>query len=297
MNYHPNSAAATLSAARGGRHVRFHEYLAILIGRHRRDWEPSWIIMAFFDGIRRRAEQLGYQVETLWLYELGMTPAKAARFLETRNIRGLVLLPESYRELPLEYKELLVSRSCAVVGGLPENLPFHFANNDLFATAAAATGKALELGYRRPGFAVLAKIDQLVSRRYSGGFLSVQTEISGADRIPVCFLEDFSPAAFLRWYREHRPDVIITHNRRVAVRQWLKPLGLSIPRDAGWISLDVAPGDHRLAGMDHRSSVIGGAALEIVVNQIQRAEFGVPEFQRGVFIEGVWKNGPTVLAR
>ena len=250
--------------------------------------------MSYFKGIHARADQLGFKVLELWLYEPGMTLQKAQQYLEFHNVRGIVILPEYYHEIPEELAPLVAKNYCAVVGSLPINLPVHFAANDDFATAVTATRRALALGYSRPGFAVLRKIDELISRRYSGAFRSVQSDLAEASQIPVCFLDQFDKKQFLPWYRKYRPDVIITHNRRIAVEEWLKPLGLKVPEDCGWISLDVAPGDQQVAGMDPRSEFVGSAALDLVIEQMQREETGIPAFQKGAFIEGIWQTGSTV---
>ena len=125
----------------------------------------------------------------------------------------------------------------------------------IFSSAKNAARRALAHSYQRPGFALLRKIDELIERRYSAGFRSVQQVLPRANQVPVLLLESFSDREFLKWYQKYQPDVIITHNRRVAVEEWLRPLGLGVPRDVGWITLPWTSRRATIAfsGLDARS--------------------------------------------
>jgi DNA-binding LacI/PurR family transcriptional regulator len=189
---------------------------------------------------------------------------------------------------------LVSGRYCAVVGSQPVRHPFHFAANDDFSSAKNAARQAVACGYKRPGFALLRRIDDLIESRYSAGFRTVQHNLPAADRVPILFMKDFDECEFRQWYERHRPDVVITHNRRIAVGPWLRPLKLSVPKDVGWITLDMVPGDDQVSGIDARSELVGVAALDLVLDQMQRDESGIPPFQKGVFIEGVWREGKSM---
>jgi DNA-binding LacI/PurR family transcriptional regulator len=141
---------------------------------------------------------------------------------------------------------------------------------------------------------LLRRIDDLIESRYSAGFRTVQHNLPAADRVPILFMKDFDECEFRQWYERHRPDVVVTHNRRIAVGPWLRPLKLSVPKDVGWITLDMVPGDDQVSGIDARSELVGVAALDLVLDQMQRDESGIPPFQKGVFIEGVWREGKSL---
>ncbi len=297
MGYHRDGAAALLASRRSEGRGEFREYVALFIFHSQAEIQTSWTFSGFISGVQARAAELGYGICPVWLVDAPMRPSQLAAFLRARNIRGAVVSPDDFRMLPPEMHGVLGSLACAAMGGLPRIPAFHFACCDHFATAAIATARALALGYRRPGFAVLRRIDERSDRRFRGGFHSVQSELSARDLVPVCQLDAFEPAPLLEWFRKYRPDVIITHNRRIAVANWLAPLGVRVPRDLGWISLDVQPGDQGVTGVDQRSAVIGGAALDLVHAQLQRGEFGEPAVQKGVLIEGIWQEGESVRAQ
>jgi len=294
LGYRPNPSARQLRAWRGPKEMDCREFIALLIEKKDPEWANSWKHRSYVAGVQRRATQFGYKVQQVWVYEPGWNVGRIRRLLTAANIRGTVLFPNHYQEIPDDILSLVARHSCAVLGGQPSKSPFHFAAIDDFASARTAARQALARGYRRPGLALLGWIDELIDRRYSAGFMSVQQDLPARERLPVLRLSSFSPEEFVRWYTKHRPDVIITHNRRIAVDEWLRPLRVSVPRDVGWITLDVIPGDDQVSGLDTRSEFVGAAALDLVLGQMQRDETGFPEFQKGVFIEGVWREGSTV---
>jgi LacI family transcriptional regulator len=294
LGYRPNPAATRLRARRGKKAMEIREFVALLVEKKDPNWALSWKHRNFVQGVRSRAEQFGYKLLLIWLYEPGWTIGRVERLLVSSNVRGIVFFPEDYEDISADLLKLLSRRFCAVIGGQPVRHPFHFAANDDFSSAKNVARRALAHSYQRPGFALLRKIDELIERRYSAGFRSVQQVLPRANQVPVLLLESFSDREFLKWYQKYQPDVIITHNRRVAVEEWLRPLKLGVPRDVGWITLDIAPGDDRISGLDARSELVGAAALDLVLDQMQRDEPGLPPFQKAVVIEGVWREGRTL---
>ena len=64
---------------------------------------------------------------------------------------------------------------------------------------------------------------------------------------------------------------------------------LRMIRDAFGVQLVARDDELRLSGEREQ---VGKAAL--VLDQMQRDERGIPPFQKGVFIEGVWREGKTL---
>src|SRR5262249_7467918 len=146
------------------------EFIALLIEKKDPEWARSWKHRSYLQGVHRRAEQFGYKIQQVWVYEPGWNLGRIRRLLTSANIRGTVLFPNDYQDLPDALLQLVRHQSCAVLGGQPVKFPFHFAAIDDFASARTATRQALAHGYRRPGFALLGWVDELIDRRYSAGF-------------------------------------------------------------------------------------------------------------------------------
>jgi len=71
-------------------------------------------------------------------------------------------------------------------------------------------------------------------------------------------------------------------------------MDLSVPGDIGLVHLDRTFDLEAYAGMQQNNEHIGRAAVDMVIGQLQRNEFGVPPFQKSVLITGTWIPGPTV---
>ncbi len=95
--------------------------------------------------------------------------------------------------------------------------------------------------------------------------------------------------------KEHRPDVILTLHPQI--RDWLETMNLKSPEDIGLVHLDLTEVLVGWAGMRQNNEQIGIAAVDMLVGQLHRNEFGPPPFQKCMFIEGTWVPGGTVRAQ
>jgi len=53
--------------------------------------------------------------------------------------------------------------------------------------------------------------------------------------------------------------------------------------------------DGPATGVDQQSEQVGGAAVDLVVNQINNNESGIPMAPKAVLLPGVWVGGSTTL--
>jgi hypothetical protein len=72
---------------------------------------------------------------------------------------------------------------------------------------------------------------------------------------------------------------------------------ITVPDDIGLVHLDLHAGLKDWAGMRQNNEQIGIAAVDMLVGQLHRNEFGPPPFQKCMFIEGTWVDGETVRAQ
>ncbi|HWL17249.1 MAG TPA: LacI family DNA-binding transcriptional regulator [Opitutus sp.] len=246
----------------------------------------------YLKGARRRAAELGYNIDEFFLSPQ-LPPRRLLEMLHTRNITGLIvshmaspLCPN--RTLPFEIDSL-----AAVCLGVPlANPQIHYVANDQYMRAVLAAREVLALGYRRLGLALGGHFDSAMSHRCSAGFWAVQEYTAGVARIPICHGADESPETFRAWLEEHQPDVVLgTHP---SILELLQKFGRQIPDDLGWVHLDWLPEYGTDAGIHGNSSDIGAAAVELVVSQMHRGEFGPPARAMNYFVSGTWHRGKTV---
>ena len=100
------------------------------------------------------------------------------------------------------------------------------------------------------------------------------------------------PAAFLQWHKQANPDVILSvHDDIIG---WLDQSGVRVPRDAGFLHLDVWDEDMRVSGTYQHPALLAGRAVELVDLLLRNNEHGKADIRQNVVVEGSWNPGTTV---
>ena len=295
MGYRTNATVANLMAQlRASRNPKYRATLGFLntapephptAGIHRPTGE--WAA-----GCRRRAAQLGYGLDPIWLHEPGMTPARLTGILDSRNIRGLVIsAPAERPALPERYDFLWRRHPCVVAGSSPASPALNFSTNDHFSTAFHAVERLWEGGWRRIGLVVSPGLDAGVGHRFAAGFWAGQEALGGCGRLPVFPFHPAREAAFHSWYARHRPDAILTSHEQV--REWIEESRLDIPGTVGLAHLDRHEGLPDWSGMNQNNAHVGEAAIEMLIGQVHRNETGLPDSPKASFIRSTWVDGAT----
>ncbi|MEQ1859481.1 MAG: LacI family DNA-binding transcriptional regulator [Chthoniobacteraceae bacterium] len=294
LGYRANATVAALMAQlRSHRTPKYQATLGLLnVSTERGKLKEYRTFTDWVTGCHRRAEQLGYGLDEFWLHEPRIDAERLIGILESRGIRGLVIMGVlDDGVLPAAFDRIWKSFACVVVGlGRMQPL-LHSASNDQYGTAREAFTAARALGYRRPGLVIEAKVDQNVEQRFSAGFFVGQNTLPRADRVPVCDFDRTDSAAFEAWYRKHEPDVIICIHEQI--KTWLAAMKVRVPRDVGLIHLDRTTGMTEWAGMDQHNDYVGVAAIDLIIGQLHRNEAGVPSFAKSTMVASEWTPGST----
>lgn len=258
----------------------------------RNGWRESPIYEEFFRGSMESADRHGFHLEEFWTREPGMTGKRISNILYARNIRGLIVapLPVAQGHMNLDW-----SRFSAVTFGYSLARPLlHRAANHQFRSIRLAMRKLRKMGYRRFGFAMPASYDTRVDHHWVGGFLVEQHQSSPDDRVPLFCLEDskWKEENFVRWLKEHSPDVVITQQEEVLL--WLQKLGKKIPEDIGFVHLNCLDQSGRFAGIRQNGLAVGAVAVDFLSGMIFRNECGIPDLAHTILVEGTWVDGATV---
>jgi LacI family transcriptional regulator len=253
-------------------------------------------IPLYVAGCRRRAGQLGYPLDTFWLHEPHTDAERWIDILETRGIRGLVLIGfMKQNRFPEQLLPLIETFPTVVTGVRTRDPALPFACVDHHILALRAFEKALELGYRRPGLVLDRTIDKLVEHRFSAGYRCGQEQLPKKQRLHPFFdieAATDNPRLFEQWLNCEQPDVIFTLYN--VVKHWLDDLGISVPGGIGLIQYEWRPGRPDWAGMNQHNDITGQAAVDMLIGMIHRGESGIPEFPRATLIGPTWMNGATV---
>ncbi len=242
-----------------------------------------------FAGAKRRAAELGYQIEEFWLREPGMTGRRATQILTTRNIRGLFFVPQPRARAHLH---LDWSRFSALT--FSHSLSYPILNTVTchhFRCMRLVMRKLKRLGYRRIGFACAPAILEMSDRNWAAAYWAYQPRPYFAP-IPIFSERKWNQSNFNRWLTEHRPDVVIAHDPLLL--KWIEERGLRVPQDIGFVNPAHAGGLEYCTALDENTEQVGATAVDVLIEMIHRGERGVPKTPVCHLVEGVWHSGSTV---
>ncbi len=268
----------------------------------------------YFEGAKARAEQLGYHLDVISVgTDAPDEPVRRAtmyqRIATARGIRG-VLLPR-LRVLN-RVLEPWPDHFCAAVSdatGLLWEVPESRENSrfcpaasaDVFANLRIAAHRLLQRGYKRPGLAIGHWQNNVGWGRIEGAWAVVQGDLPERSRVPLLFLGGPAPSyvfdrtrcppEFPIWLKDYKPDVVICANSEV--RNWVKELGLVVPRDLGLAHLQVEADVKGWSGICERREAIGAAGVDLIVEQLQSGWRAEGRWPKEVLIRGEWLDGET----
>jgi LacI family transcriptional regulator len=298
VGYRPNAIVANLLAQlRCSKTSAYQSTLGLLcVAQDHSILETSPTVRSWVAGCRARAPEQGYGFDEFSLHQLDVAPDRVVQILDARGIRGVVVIGMHEREAVSPELTPVWERSASVaIGARPRWPPIHFVSNDQYVTVAQALREVLRLGYRRPGLCIASHVDRIVENKFSAGFWAAHERLFGGPHVPMFDLQPGSEKAFTRWLELHRADVILTIH--LEVQEWIAALGLAVPEDIGLVHLDRSGEFESWAGMQQNSDLIGRSAIDMVIGQLHRNEFGVPAVQKSLLINSTWVPGPTVRSQ
>jgi LacI family transcriptional regulator len=297
LNYRPNPlVSALMSYRRASRAPRDTVTLGLITNFPTRDgWRAARINQLFHEGAVQACDKHGYKLDEFWLRESDMTSRRLGSILYSRNISGLIVapLPVALGHLRLEWEKF-----SAIALGYSLAWPrLHRAVNHQFRSIRTALRRLRKMGYYRVGLALKSSIDERVEHHYTGGFLVDQYRQRPSCRVPLHVVPDkeWTQPNFVRWFKKHRPEVIITHHEEIL--NWLEAFGAKVPADTGLIHLNCPERSGKFAGIFQNGAAVGSAAIDFLVAMLQRNERGIPAVPHTILVEGTWIDGKTIHSR
>ncbi len=263
--------------------------LAAIRADHR---TPAW---KYHDGAARRAAALGFRLEPLNLGGPGMTKRRIVQALAERAIAGVIVAPLSEgggieaRDLPWERLAAAVLEHTLIEPRL------HTVCSDEFSTIGRLIQRMLDYGYQRIGIAMHGRMDEHANHFWLAGFRTYVALARPSPPIPHFITSRWTCGEFLRWFRRHRPDAIITVNDE-AVR-WLREAGVRVPGEVGCGTIYWKEDRPFLSGYYQNHELMGAGAVDLVVEQLNRNERGVPAESLTLLVQAAWREGATLPRR
>jgi len=290
LGYRPNPlVTALMSDLRRKRSSRRCTLAFLNFFPGREDWRQHPTFVQFHQGAERRAEELGYRLELHWQGEVGGNDKRLSNILYARGIPGVVLapLPTDTFKVDLDWSRFAV----VAIGHTFHEFNAHRVSNHQFHSVRLAMNKLVEMGLRRIGLVVPKMDDEKVENAWVSGFIAAQLH-HGLPAIAPWVSADFSALTIIPWIREQKIDAVVSTNKRPLL--WMENEGMRVPEDIGFVHLDWSKEKGAMAGVDQCSEHIGAAAVDMLIEQLNNNEVGIPKRAKTVLIDGVWHNGPTL---
>lgn len=289
--YRPNPLVATvLGATNRARRSAFRGTLAVLDLHETSHWPHGPFSHELTIGARMRAAEMGFSTAEFLVGPPVLSWARLDSILRSRNIHGVVVLPAWFKpELSgLDWSRYAGIYTDHVTAG-PE---IHSVCSDHYGSMFSLLTLLTERGYRRPGLVLQQGRDERVRHRQSAAFHAFQVAHPAVDLVPPLitaevphFEKEFAP-----WFRRYQPDVILSHFSET--RDWAEACSPAV--SPGLVLLNILNRAFPCAGLDLQPRILGARAVELVVGQILRNEFGLPAWPSRTTVRARWVEGPTV---
>lgn len=290
LGYRPNPMVATLMThIRSSRPAHYQANLAFVTSRA--VWNQRWIQGILYEGVRRRADELGFLVDIFWLEDYDAHPGRLEKILRSRNIQGVIMspLPESGSRDDLGWMEW----SAASIGNSLLSPRITRVTHHQFQGMSLMLDTLYQKGYHRIGLGIDRRVDDKVGHAWTSCVAGFQLRLPPEHRLPI-FLQDLhiDIKELRAWLDDFQPEVVIGHD---ALLDGLQKLGLRVPGDMAFahVNLPSQFTTQNLSGLNQNWDLAGAAVVDSVVAQIHRNERGVPENPKTIMIDGTWIEGET----
>jgi LacI family transcriptional regulator len=294
LGYETNALVSRLMAElRSSRKRSFQANLALInCSPNKRIFE--WHTFRDFRlGIQEGARNLGYVVDDFWMWDTHITPSGLTGILRARQIPGVLFVGAADPDMIDGEFDVVWRNFPAVALGIEKTNPqIACVCADHYQTAKEAVDQVLARGYRKPGLTLEGKLDRLVDRRFSGGFLAATQDLPASRRVPVHFADLTQPATFRAWFERHRPDCILTIHD--GILEWVAGWEDSASLPVGLVHMDWHEGVADYAGMVQSNRSVGRIAAELLVQHIHANLMGAPEHPQVTLVESRWRDGPSI---
>lgn len=252
-------------------------------------WQDNQIYMRYYQGAVECARQHGYKVEHFWLKERGMTGRRLSQILYSRGIQAVCLPPSpTIGHISLDW-----SRFTTIAIGFSILRPkLHRVTHHHYGNMELVLRELRRLGYRRIGLGCFAGTSKRTNDQWLAGMLVFQEYHPDMVLRSFLFTDETLPR-IPDWCREWKLEVLIGTDPVIFPQ--LVRAGIAIPGELKFVTISWPAWEGPdIAGTDQQPEALGAAAVDLLVSQLQRGDYGVPRIPITTLVEGRWVPGRSL---
>ncbi|MEM6883999.1 MAG: LacI family DNA-binding transcriptional regulator [Verrucomicrobiota bacterium] len=258
------------------------------------EWRERNFYKQLHGGAKQQSHAQGYNLIPAWYGEPGMTGAQLSRILRNQGVDGIVVAPlSSNKTMETIQWEWFAASS---MGFTLKSPLLHRAATFFHHTIPKAVEKLHEHRYKRVGILLCKSADIRSEYSLQSGCVIAQKRFSETDHsIPVLERQTLTPVQVKSWITAKKLDAVVDAGFNLT-RHFLEQINIPIPGKLGVVSITSDFDDFWQATIQRDWKGIGSAAVDLVVNQLQNNQRGIPSKSKTVLIEAEWVSGKTVRA-
>lgn len=237
------------------------------------------------EAARQRALQLGCGLEEFWLGDGEMKAARLSQILGARGIAGAVFSPAA-SDRPIQISLDWHALATAIIGNTDCTPVLHRAAHHHYRSVWRTLERLRAEGFHRPAAIFSPTVQERIHRTQLAAFLANHPVPRAAPGL-VRYALPGQLGRVKPWPRRLAPDALILgwqiDDATAAT------LRRRIPTARRLVTLEWHP-HGALPGMDPGNEDIAANAIDLIVAQLHRNEFGLPAHPTTVLLDGSWRE-------
>jgi LacI family transcriptional regulator len=299
MGYTPDPALSALAAHRS--RLRINKDFSVIGLISNWETEDAWTKLpsaqAVVEGAKMRARELGFTIQHFWAGRRNISSSRLNQILQARGIRGLILAPFEHPEdrLELDWKQY----SVVTVEKPIHYTHFHHVIQNHYSDLMLCWRELVKRGYGRIGLIVREDLSSRWGHQWESAHRLAQHTASTPEKtIPTLLLKNENKedqVCLVRsWLRLYKPEAVIS--RCECFFDAAHSLGLRVPGDLGYVSLNVIDDVEGASGILQHRDIMGATAMDVLNSMMLRNFRGEQAVSIGTQVDGSWVDGHTLLA-
>jgi len=292
LGYRPDPLVAKLMThLRQARPKRSLTKVALFIPGYPRSLVPdNKRLQQMIAGAKKQALLHGFGFEDFWLEgEPKMTLRRLQRILQARGVDGIVIgsMRNANERLDFDFGNY----ACAAIGysmsapAIDRACPHHF------KMMRGLLDEIRRRGFKRIGAIYNKRLEDASNNLLSSALYYTQRELPPAACLPIQIEESPTIEHVRDYLKRHRPDVLIGQG---FVCGFLKTLGVRVPEDISFVSIDLGDPPYDAAGIDGHYDIVAATAIDLVAMQFTLNRKGIPAVPKIVMVDTDWQPGYTL---